>query len=443
MGKALKNFWGKVKQYYIDNCKDPGLYSYEDTKTSSHAAYAACGGFSMLVFVLYYLVAFSYCLDPGLQDMKAHAEFANDFYFSDGHFLVAWMRVPYMLWHICVKVLVAKLGFPLADATSFVFAMFGVFSFAITTRFIYALVKKYTKKNVLMISSIGSLILCFVGPLCCMWFGDAYGCGSFSPNPLHNPTHMAVKGFGMLLLMAGIDVIRTYCDEETIFFKKKKNLYLYFGIALFFSTIAKPTFMYMLLPAGFIVFLIDLVKAFVKKDGKAKVIASSALKVFISCIPSLIYFVLEYCAFYFWGDETNFTSVVLTKPFEVWHMFTDDILKCIILGMCFPLFMWITNAGYFLKRIEGRLATAAYLVGMLEFILLKESEPRTSAANFAWCMMSGMVVFFAVAVVRLIITTLLDKHTAGHIAYVSIGWFLLLMHVYSLLVYYDLFREFF
>ncbi|MBR6307143.1 MAG: hypothetical protein IKR39_00880 [Lachnospiraceae bacterium] len=440
MGKAVNDLWDKIVNWFKDSSKDPCKDTYEDTKSPSYAAYAACGGFAVLIFVVYYLVAFIYCNDPGRQDMKAHALFAQEFYMRSDLFLKAWLRVPYMLWHLIVKTLESRCGFPLWDAASITFAGFGVFTFAVTVWFIKNITEYYTKKSAFMFASVGSLILSFVGPLSCWWVGDAYGT-AFSPNPLHNPTHMAVKGFGFLVLMTGIDIIRKYRGQDTLFFKKEKRLYLYFGIFLFISTITKPTFMYMLLPAGLIVVLIDLVKGLVKKDGTADKIGNSIWKIACASIPSIIYLLVEYMSFYYWGVDTNSSSIIITKPLEVWHMYAEDVPTGIILGMCFPLYMLITHLGYFLKAVEGRLALACYAVGVAEFTLLAESDSRMSAANFSWCMMAGMGVFFLAAVLRLILTTLLSKKNKAHIANVMIGWFLLLLHVYALLAYYHILED--
>lgn len=442
MIKLAKNFWGKVKEWYEDSAKNPSLYSYEETKDYSAGTFVLAGLFAAVVFSVYYLLAFTYALSTQVNDIQCHAEFACDFYFGEGQFLKAWLRVPYMLWHLVVRFLNNRAGFPLADATAFTYAGFGLFTYVVTALFISGCLSAYTGKKQYSLSFVGSFILSFVGPLCCMWLeGDAY-MGSFSPNPMHNPTHMAVKGFGLLTMMAGIDIIRKYREEKAMFFKNSKALYLYFGIFLFLSTITKPTFMYMLLPAGMIVVLSDAIYNGIKKTGKAKEIWKAAGKLCLALVPSLVYLIFEYCAFYFWGEETNGSSVILTAPFEVWHMFTAQIKVRVLLAMCFPLFMLITRPGYFFRTVEGKLGIIGYLVGTVEFIFIAESNLRKDAGNFSWCMMAGMTVFFAVALVRLIIETLMKKNTTGHFAYVVTGWFLLFLHVYSCMYYYKVFQLF-
>lgn len=442
MGKIVKNFLGKVKEWYGDSAKNPALYEYEETKGFSAGAYVLAGVFATIIFSVYYLIAFTYVLSPGVNDIQCHAEFARDFYLDKELFLKAWLRVPYMFWHLIVKFLSSRAGFPLADAAAFTYAGFGLFTYIVTAEFLSGIMSTYTGKKQYSLSFIGSFALSFVGPLCCMWLeGDAYW-GSFTPNPMHNPTHMAVKAFGMLSMMAGIDIIRRYREEKAMFFKNEKALYVYFGVFLFMSTFTKPTFMYMLLPAGVIVVLTDIIVNSIKKTGKAKKIWKVAGWLCLASLPSLIYLVFEYCAFYLWGDVTSYYSVILTPPFEVWHIFTPQIKLRILLGMFFPLFMLVTRPGYFFKSTEGKLGLVGYITGFLEFTFIAESEYRMDSANFAWCLMAGMTVFFAVAVGRLIIETFVKKNTTGHIVYVVTGWFLLSLHVYSCMYYYKLFQTF-
>ncbi len=101
--------------------------------------------------------------------------------------------------------------------------------------------------------------------------------------------------------------------------------------------------------------------------------------------------------------------------------------------------MLLTNPGYFYKTTEGRLGILGYLTGVLEFSVLAESGSRKDAGNFAWCMMAGMTIFFAVSVCRLMLSTMQKKRGAGHAAYVIFSWFLLFLHVYSGLSLYNVF----
>ena len=78
----MKKLWNAFRNYFKENAKDPSLIRYESNTSSAHGAGLACGGLAMLVFVIYYKVAYAFCIVDGQQDMKAHAIFAQKFYLN-------------------------------------------------------------------------------------------------------------------------------------------------------------------------------------------------------------------------------------------------------------------------------------------------------------------------------------------------------------------------
>ncbi len=456
----MKKLWHSIQEYFRENAKDPSLYKYGETPMYSPADAISASGLAVLVFVVYYKVALAFCYADGLQDMKAHAVFAQNFYLNPKNFLETWLKVPHMLWHLVVKFFESRLSIPLWESAALSFALFGLFAYFVMTWFLTGLFRNHTGQRRLALAALGAGALSFVGPYVMEWFSDGY-LGAFTPNPLHNPTHIASKGFGMLALMAGIDVIRGYRGKSPLYFKK--HVYLWFALSALLSVIAKPTFMYMLLPAGVLMILIDLVgamdgvfapipdaekqsgkekKQLVKKQfGQRKHLLSvwnSAWKLALATLPACAYVIMEYVALFYYGTEQG-TSVVVTKPLEVWHFFTLNVPTSILLGMCFPLWMVLTNLGYFHKSEEGRLSFLGYAFGVLEFSILAESGSRKDAGNFAWCMMAGMTVLFAVAAYRLLNVTVQAKSGKAHTAYLIFSWFLLFLHVYSCLSYFEVF----
>ncbi len=405
---------------------------YKMTKPSGYETDIFLALSGLINFVVYYIYAKGLVLAEE-SDMAAHAHFAEEFYLTKKNFMQAWLRVPYMLWHVCVKFFNSKMHFPLCDATAVVFAGFGVLCLAIAVFFIYKLTSYYTERDTMGLSILGGTLMNFVGPYAMWWFADPY-VGQFSVNPFHNPTHMAVKSFGLLAVMIGIDLFREMKGEDRIFVQSGfmgKHMYLAFGTVLFLSTLTKPTFMYMLLPAGLIILLIELIISIVKRKGNVKNILETLLHITVSALPSFAYLILEYMAFYRWGNATNASTVAVGRLFEVWHFYTLNVPKSIVLGMFFPLWMVATNLRFYVKTTEGRLSLAAYAVGLLEFSLFFETGDRKDAGNFAWCMMAGMTVLFIMSVVCLIRETLRVKETKGRRAYIIASWFFLFLHVYS------------
>ena len=450
--------WKAFSNYLKDNAKDPSRERYLETNHQTPHGPIVAGALGVLVFVVYYKIAYAYCTTAGLVDMKTHAEFAQNFYLKPEEFFKTWLKVPHMLWHLVVKAFESRVGLPLWDAASFTFALFGLFAFGVMTWFLFSMLRSHTGQKRLAFAALGGMALSFVGPLIMAWFSDGY-LGSFTPNPLHNPTHIASKGFGMLAMMAGIDVIRGYRKESPVFFRK--HPYLCFSLFALLSVLAKPTFLYMLLPAGILLILIDLISAFTglyrptastKENGTKKAqikgqlerrqrliaVWGAAWRLALASLPACAYILTEYIALFFWGTEQG-TSVVVTKPLEVWHFYTWDVPTSILLGMLFPIWMLLTNLGYFYKSAEGRLSVLGYAFGVLEFSILAESGSRKDAGNFSWCMMAGMTIFYAVAVYRLMLSTLQERTGKAHSAYLVISWFLLFLHVYSGLSLYEVF----
>ena len=450
--------WKAFSNYLKDNAKDPSRERYLENNHQTPYGPVVAGALGVLVFVVYYKIAYAFCIVEGSQDMKSHAEFAQNFYLNPTEFFKTWLKVPHMLWHLVVKTFESRMGLPLWDAASFTFALFGLFAFGTMTWFLFCMLRSHTEQKRLAYAALGGMALSFVGPLIMAWFSDGY-LGAFTPNPLHNPTHIASKGFGMLTMMAGIDVIRGYRKESPVFFRK--HPYLSFSLFALLSVLAKPTFLYMLLPAGILLILIDLISAFVglyrpvgtaKENGTKKAqikgqlerrqrllaVWGAAWRLALASLPACAYILTEYIALFFWGTEQG-TSVVVTKPLEVWHFYTLNVPTSILLGMLFPIWILLTNLGYFYKSAEGRLSVLGYAFGVLEFSILAESGSRKDAGNFSWCMMAGMTIFYAVAVYRLMLSTLQERTGKAHSAYLVISWFLLFLHVYSGLSLYEVF----
>lgn len=414
------------KKFNLDDINQ----EYYPVNDNGPVDYILCALSAVIVFVYYYKYAFTIMINEIVTDLSCHAEFAQDFYLKKDLFLKAWIRVPYMFWHLVTKFIESRLDFPMSDAASMTFSLFGVFSFAVMTAFIYKLVKYYTEKVSLGMVAFGALTLSFVSAYAKWWYAPSIYLGQFGPNPFHNPTHMAVKSFGLLTAMVGIDIIKNLKEERLMFFKQAKGLYVWFGILLFMTTITKPTFMYMLLPAGFIYMLGLVVHFIIKKRKRISDALVAILYTILAALPSLILIVLEYLAFYKWG--TQYGSRVIIGPFlETWHHFAYDVPTSILLAMFFPIWMVVTNPGYFLKSTEGLLSGLCYAIGTLEFAFFQEEGIKNDAANFSWCMMAGMTVLFTTCVAKLIQNTMIKKDGIVHICYVALSWFFLFLHVYS------------
>ncbi len=383
-----------------------------------------------VLFISYYNYCKDFCLN-NLSDLGAHLKFARNYDLTSGEgFLRSWARVPHLMWHMLVRFFML-FKIPGEYAASYVYALLGVFAFIVCLIFVYSVIKYNTGRKEVGLSSVCSLVLSFVGPYAMPWF-TVMGIyhGQYSPNPFHNPTHMAVKGFGLLLTMIGIDIFRNMKNEKLIFFKSNKYLVLKFGIILFFSVLAKPTFMYMLLPAGFLFMISELIIDLFSKKYPLNNILKVLIDIVIAVIPSALLVIAESIVSAKYADVYSTVILSFSKPLEVWHLYSMNVPTSILLAMFFPIVMCVTNPGFFLKSTEGRLSVFAYATGVLEFSLLKDAGYQMASANFAWCMMAGMVVLYTVSAAKLMVDSLKEDSTWPHLIYVISSWFFFFLHFY-------------
>lgn len=407
-----------------------------NSKEKNQIKYALVAFFAVLVFVIMYKYNLNVLNTSGYADLKDHTKLAESIYLD--RFWNAWLQRPYIFWHLCTKGFIKFFSFPTNDAAACACACFAALTYYVTYWILDRISVAVTKKESGLIPSFISLMLSFVAALYIPWINMYQYEGQFSINPIFNPTHMAVKPFGLLAFAVAIDLILRYKGKETILFtgaKTQKWLYVLFGFFLFMSTLTKPTFMYMLLPAGVIYVLIELVISLIRKDGSWKKTWNFMWKLACACIPSLIYLILEYSAFYFWGGTNADAEIAIYPLFTAWHLYSANVPASILMGMSFPLWMVVTNPKYFIQSVEGRLSFLAYTVGTLEFSLFVETGDKLGHLNFSWPMMSGMLLLWVVAGARLIQLTVSEDDRLRNRIIISVGWILLSIHFFSGLYY--------
>lgn len=403
-----------------------------NTKQNSQIKYA----FAAFLAVTVYVIMYKYCLidleSNSLTDIIDHTALAERIYLD--RFRDAWLQRPYIFWHLCVKGFIKFFHFPTIHASACTCAAFAAFTYYVTFWILEKICNTVSKRDTCIMSSVVAFLLAFVQPLYIPWINVYQYEGQFSINPIFNPTHMAVKPFGLLAFAAAIDLIRRYKGEGTIFWtgdRSRNKIYILFGFFLFLATLTKPTFIYMLLPTGVIYVLIELICALSHKDGSWKKTWNFMWKLACACIPSLIYLLLEYSAFYLWGGTNEDASVAIYPIFTAWHEYSADVPSSILMGMSFPIWMVITNYKYFLRSVEGRLGFLAYAVGTLEFSFFVETGNKLGHLNFAWPMMSGMLLLWVMSGARLIQLTVSEDDSLRNRIVLSVGWILLCIHFFS------------
>ena len=404
----------------------------EDRQKSSQVKYAVAAFVAVVLFAIIYKCALNDLSLDGINDLKEHTWYAESIYLD--RLQAAWLKIPYLFWHLCVKGCIKFFKMPVEAASAFTHGFFAGFSCLVNFYLLDRTGQKLTGKDIGVTAALASGVLGVVTALYVPWFNPSLYFGQFSINPIFNPTHMAVKPIGVICFMLAVDLILVYKGKQQIYFEIIRNprwLFILFSAALLLSAFTKPTFMYMLLPAGVVYLLIDLGIALVRKDGSWKKVWGFMWRIGCASIPAVSYLLLEYIVFYFWGGTSKDASIAIYPFLTAWHRFSPNVPRSIRLAMAFPIWMVITNLKYFFKSVEGRLALIGYATGTMEFSFFVETGSRLEHLNFAWPMMSGMLLLWVVSTAKLIeLTAIPAKHKGNAIA-VLVGWILLTVHFFS------------
>lgn len=395
--------------------------------------------FGVLLSYLTYIFVLSE-LKYGLSDFNGHT-YVYLSMFTKESWIQGWMTVPYCMWHLTTLFLNKILLIPLENSSAYAACIFTLFSYFV----MYWIIRKVTEAAGSIDSSArASMIafgMCLIQPFYFHWL-DAGGrfLGSYSMNPIHNPTYMCMRGFSLICLCLVCDIWGRQKNENYhgIFFQVEKGLkkyYIYLTIMLFLSAMAKPTFAEMFIPAVALIMLGEWIVRLVRKDGSAAPYFRHCLTTFLCAIPTLFYILMQFLAYFIWGGSYGDGGpLIITKWLEVWSMYTQNVGLSIMLGMAFPLFMLLIDGRYFVKSDLGRLSLVGYGVSFLEAALLGEDGQKLSYSNFLWPMMSGMLLMFVTSMMRLLVLERTQADTKGKKLLLAVAWFLFCIHVvYGLL----------
>ncbi len=355
--------------------------------------------------------------------------------YTGGTWVEGWRTISYCLWHMTVLFLNRFLRIPLHASAAYTACLYSMFSYFVLYWMIQRVTAAAGRREDPLKASLTAFGFCFAQALYCFWL-DAGGrfLGLYSMNPIHNPTQMCVNGFSLVCLCLVYDIWQRQKDGnyQGLFFKMEKGLkryYIFLSVMLFLSVLAKPTFAEMFIPAVALVMLWEWIARIRRKDGSAAPYFRQCLNMLLCALPALGYMLLQFTLYFILGGSYGSEgSLVITKFLEVWGMYSENVGLSVLLGMAFPLFIVLINAGYFIKDDIGRLALACYAVGFLEAALLGESTVL-SFGDFLWPMMSAMLVVWVVAVMRLLVLERTQADTGLRRNLLNIAWSLFFLHV--------------
>lgn len=218
--------------------------------------------------------------------------------------------------------------------------------------------------------------------------------GVFSPNPYHNATYLATRPFTIVTFFIFVRVLKDYEEQ----FKLRDVLL--FGVFLFLSTITKPSFTFILVPAAGLILLYRL---FRKRFENFR----NTLFLGLSFIPTFC--ALLYQFFGVFGPVEGEEKGIGFGLGKAWSYHCDNIPVAILLGLAFPLAVLFLNFRDLKKNGVFRLAWQITAVSLFEILFLFEKGFRVGHLNFSWGYMHGMFFAFVASAYLLFQKTFIIK----------------------------------
>lgn len=237
--------------------------------------------------------------------------------------------------------------------------------------------------------------------------------GVGTPNPWHNPTFFLVRPFAISSFIF-ITQVNKLIENNKPYVKPL----ILFSASMLISALMKPSFYLVFLPALFFYYLYVLIRSKFKKIFDCFLLG-------LSVVPAGIVLIFQNMILF--GSEN---SIKISWIGEVWNSFAPlgSVSLSILLGISFPLFVFISNAKKL--KFENIIIILTLLFGIMEAYFLTEIGPRHSHGNFFWGYYLSMFLAYLVSSMTFINTK--NKTRTNKI----IGCSLFSLHLISGIIYY-------
>ena len=390
-----------------------------------------------LLIVLAFITLLSYfnyiyvmaALPDYLSDYNAHTYTFLPL-FTRQTFWDGWVAIPYCAWHLLALFFHKILLMPIEVSAACSTCIFATFTYLVLYWMLQKIQLRFELGENSAKTAFIAFCLCIANPLSAFWLDSS----AFSMNAIYSATYSCVRGFSLLCFCLVCDIWGKQKDPEYlgIFFHVENGLkkyYVYLAFFLFLSAMAKPTFAETFIPAVALSMLVMWIFCIRCRNGSAKPYFRHCLYTFYCAIPTLIYIIAQFTAYFLLGGNGgNNGSMIITKFLEVWKMYSENVVLSIALSLAFPLFMLLIDPAHFFKTDMGRLSLVCLVVGFIEAAFLGEDGPRLSHGNFMWPIMSAMLLAYTVSTLRLMVLEKKQNDTTTKTVLLSIAWLLFCLH---------------
>lgn len=268
------------------------------------------------------------------------------------------------------------------------------------------------------VARVASVCLMLVAPIWLPFFNSDIMLGQGHPNLLHSPTHIMVKcvAFPCFVWYAAVmDGIGKSVSCMGVF------KFMALTLLMFLTTLSKPSFGQMFLPA---IFLLAAFKVIKYKLAAIRPIAT----VSVSLVPSIFLMAFQsWVSFYSSHADASGAEIA---PLKLWAHFSPNVFVSIMIAVLFPLIVLLWSLR------ESKVSTADVLAWVMcgmaatEGILLIEKGRRMYHGNFLWAWSLSLFFIWFTAIDRFIL--LAREHVKTTVDRERRWWFLIASAVLSL-----------
>ena len=331
--------------------------------------FVALAVLAVLSVVLFYKESFVQFVD-----FNVHMNIAGEFDFADPHSITS--RLAYPMWHILVSILF-QLGLPLNWAAVAVSTVCKLVTYVLAWWIIDMFSARQVKSWLVSVLAFAAVITTGLWIRSVSYY--VYN-GVGSPNVWHNPTQLAVSA-AMLMVIPWL--LHCWYEFERMLSEGKTNVMLpwwkviVLAVLCMGSLACKPTFMQALLPAAFVMYLVELIRH--KNEWRY------FGQIVLAFVPAAGYFLLQYL--YYTGVVVEFTSGV---EFGVTARSAWLAVRNTLMMSACPLAALVAcwRKGTFKDRavVLGVLMT---IFSVLEAMAFRETGMREGHGNFNWAVYSS------------------------------------------------------
>ena len=355
-----------------------------------------------LVFSAAVAVAFC-CLayNGPVVDYEAHTEFAMQFDWSRLAESVREFSSP--LWHTVTSLLTRVLHIPVSFSCALSTSLFCLGTY-LAARGILRYYVNDAKYN--LICDAVAAMLMFMQPLFVPWFNPNPIIGQGSPVVLHNPTSLAVQPFALLCAFLALRILKNHSAEPQ---SESRTDYFRLSFFVFLSTLAKPSFIQIFVPALGIYLAVYLI------SNKFREILF-CVRLAACFVPAVLYtFFIMFVEFL--SADMNNGNTIEFGWFDVWRASSPNIPVSILLGAGFCILYILLKNIRVKNKTEIFLMLLCWIVGILEFGILMESGDRKYHGNFSWGYCISLSLMYVFVTAELLANTLSGGYKSRKIGY--------------------------